>query len=125
MRIRIHAFAKILGAACLLATSSSAVNAADTQASTPETQTSEQPPAARSPWLLLPTFSSNPKLGTSLGAMGAYVTKFDPESQVSIFGLTAQYTDTDSATAAASLALRSVPTIIASPCVGRRRQDQQ
>jgi hypothetical protein len=33
--------------------------------------------------------------------MGAYVTKFDPGSQVSIFGLAAQYTDTDSATAAA------------------------
>ncbi len=101
MRIWIHAFAKTLGAACLLATSSSAVNAADTQASKPETQTSEQPPVARSPWLVLPTFSSNPKLGTSLGAMGAYVKKFDPESQVSLFGLTAQYTDTDSATAAA------------------------
>ena len=49
----------------------------------------------------MPTFSSNPKLGTSLGGMGAYATKFDPESQVSIFGLTAQYTNTDSATAAA------------------------
>ena len=33
--------------------------------------------------------------------MGAYVTKFDPESQVSIFGLSAQYTDTESATVAA------------------------
>ena len=80
---------------------SSAVHAADAQTSEAEAQTSGQPPATRSPWLLLPTFSSNPKLGTSLGAMGAYVTKFDPESQVSIFGLSAQYTDTDSATVAA------------------------
>lgn len=63
----------------------------------PEGQTS---PQARSPWLLLPTFSSNPKLGNAIGAMGAYVKKFDPKSQVSIFGLSAQYTDTDSATAA-------------------------
>ncbi len=49
----------------------------------------------------MPTFSSNPKLGTSLGGMGAYVTKFDPQSQVSILGLSAQYTNTDSATVAA------------------------
>ena len=49
----------------------------------------------------MPTFSSNPKLGTSLGAMGAYVTKFDAESQVSLIGLSGQYTDTDSAVVAA------------------------
>lgn len=49
-----------------------------------------------SPWLILPTFSSNPKLGTALGAMGGYLRKFDPESQVSIFGLMGQYTSTDS-----------------------------
>ena len=30
-----------------------------------------------SPWLLIPTFSSNPKLGTSLGALGAYLHYFD------------------------------------------------
>ena len=101
VRYEIHGLAEMLGVTCLLATLSSAVHAADAQTSEAEAQTSGQPPAARSPWLLLPTFSSNPKLGTSLGAMGAYVTKFDPESQVSIFGLSAQYTDTDSATAAA------------------------
>ena len=99
--IGVHGFAALLGAACLLATLSGAVHAADTQASEDGAETSGQPPAERSPWLLLPTFSSNPKLGTSLGGIGAYVTKFDPESQVSLFGLTAQYTNTDSATAAA------------------------
>jgi len=67
-------------------------------------QSSAQAPAdqstpAPSPWLLLPTFSNNPKLGTSLGALAGYVRKFDPESQVSIFGVSAQYTSTDSATA--------------------------
>lgn len=50
----------------------------------------------RSPWLLLPIFSSNPKLGTSLGALGAYLYHFDEESQVSMFGVTAQYTSTAS-----------------------------
>ena len=59
----------------------------------------DQSTPAPSPWLLLPTFSNNPKLGTSLGALAGYVRKFDPESQVSIFGVSAQYTSTDSATA--------------------------
>ena len=76
------------------------VPAADEPASEPEAQAPAAPPAKRSPWLFLPTFSSNPKLGNALGGMAAYVTKFDPKSQVSIFGLSAQYTDTDSATAA-------------------------
>ena len=53
------------------------------------------------PWLIIPTFTSNPKLGTSLGAMGAYLHKFDPKSQLSIFGLSAQYSSTDSLVASA------------------------
>jgi hypothetical protein len=64
----------------------------------------EETPSSKereSPWLLLPTFSSNPKLGTSLGAMGGYLRTFDPKSQLSIFGLSAQYTSTDSFVAAA------------------------
>ena len=31
---------------------------------------------SESPWLLVPTVSSNPKLGTSLGGMGAYMVLF-------------------------------------------------
>lgn len=54
-----------------------------------------------SPWLLIPTFTSNPKLGTSLGAMSGYLHKFDSKSQLSIFGVTAQYSDTDSLVASA------------------------
>jgi hypothetical protein len=49
-----------------------------------------------SPWLLVPTLSSNPKLGTSVGGMGGYMYYFDPESRVSIFGASAQYTSTNS-----------------------------
>jgi hypothetical protein len=60
---------------------------------------SDEPKKAPSPWLLLPTFSNNPKLGTSVGGLVGYVRKFDPQSQVSIFGVSAQYTSTDSATA--------------------------
>jgi len=49
-----------------------------------------------SPWLLVPTFSLNPKLGFSLGAMAGYLHYFDKESQVSMFGVSGQYTSTDS-----------------------------
>ena len=55
------------------------------------------PTQTPSPWLLLPTFTNSPKLGTSVGALGAYMKKFDAESQVSMFGVSAQYTSTDSA----------------------------
>jgi len=44
----------------------------------------------------LPTFSNNPKLGASFGALGAYLRKFDAQSQLSMFGVGAQYTSTDS-----------------------------
>ena len=58
------------------------------------------PPAAekeaRSPWLLVPIFSSSPKLGTALGGLGAYMHFFDPESRVSLFGATYKCTSTDS-----------------------------
>jgi hypothetical protein len=56
----------------------------------------ESPP---SPWLLVPTLSSSPKLGTSLGGMAAYMYYFDPQSKASLFGASAQYTSTDSTTA--------------------------
>ena len=54
-----------------------------------------------SPWLLVPVISSSPKLGTSLGALGAYLHQFDPVSQVSMFGVNYQYTTTHSTVAAA------------------------
>ena len=59
------------------------------------------PTQTPSPWLLLPTFTNSPKLGASVGALGAYIKKFDAESQVSMFGVSAQYTSTDSATVGA------------------------
>ena len=50
----------------------------------------------KSPWLLLPIFQSNPKLGTSLGALAGYVHYFDEKSRPSIFALMGQYTSTES-----------------------------
>ena len=49
----------------------------------------------------MPLVSSNPKLGTSFGAMGAYLHVFDPGSRVSMFGVNYQYTSTNSTIAAA------------------------
>jgi len=59
------------------------------------------PAPAESPWLLVPVVSSNPKLGTAFGGMGAYLRKFDDASQVSMFGATYQYTSTESTIAGA------------------------
>lgn len=50
-----------------------------------------------SPWLLVPIVSSNPKLGTSGGLLGAYLHRFDPKSTVSMFGAAGIYTTTHSA----------------------------
>ena len=65
----------------------------------PSPDPSAQPPAereTRSPWLLVPMFSSSPKLGTALGGLGAYMHMFDPASRVSLFGATYRYTSTHS-----------------------------
>jgi outer membrane protein assembly factor BamA len=50
----------------------------------------------KSPWLLAPVFQSNPKLGTSLGAMAGYLHYFDEKSRPSIFAVMAQHSNTDS-----------------------------
>ena len=54
-----------------------------------------------SPWLLVPLVSSDPKLGASLGALAAYLHKFDPVSSVSMFGIGGTYTSTSSKIGAA------------------------
>jgi hypothetical protein len=63
-----------------------------------------QPAAATdvpSPWLLVPVFSSSPKLGTAGGGLVAYLHVFDPGSRVSLFGVMYQYTSTHSQIATA------------------------
>ena len=65
----------------------------------PSPDTAAQPAAAeeaRSPWLLVPVFSSSPKLGTSGGGLGAFMHTFDAESRVSLFGASYQYSSTHS-----------------------------
>ena len=66
------------------------------QESKPQAPDTAAATANPSPWLLVPLVSSSPKLGTSGGALAAYLTKFDPDSRVSLFGALYQYTSTHS-----------------------------
>jgi len=59
----------------------------------------EPEPVARSkesPWLLTPTVSSDPKLGTTLGAIGGYTFDMDAGSRPSTVMAFGTYSDTDS-----------------------------
>lgn len=49
-----------------------------------------------SPWIFAPLVSSDPKLSTSLGAMGGYLYKFDEKSPASTFAAMGTYSDSDS-----------------------------
>ena len=51
---------------------------------------------AGSPWLFIPMLSSDPKVGTSGGAMAGYLFKLDPDSTSSMVGAGATYSTTDS-----------------------------
>ena len=66
----------------------------------PSPDASAQPAAAEkeapSPWLFVPVFSSSPKLGTAIGGLGAFMHTFDPDSRVSLIGVTYRYTSTHS-----------------------------
>jgi hypothetical protein len=77
---------------------------ASASAQQPPPDASAQPADAKkapSPWLLVPVFSSSPKLGTAVGGLGAYLHTLDPESRVSLFGVMYQYTSTHSQIASA------------------------
>lgn len=56
---------------------------------------------ARSPWLLVPLVSTGPKLGTSIGAMGGYIHRFDEVSPPSLLAVQGKWSNTDSRTAGA------------------------
>ena len=48
------------------------------------------------PWLITPTLSADPKLGTNVGGVIAYLKKLDADSTPSMVGLSVSYSDTDS-----------------------------
>jgi len=73
----------LLGLAAMLA--SPVVTAQNSEA--------EGPP---SPWLLTPLLSVDPKLGTNVGGLAAYLRRFDEESPISMMGAAISYSNTDS-----------------------------
>ena len=48
------------------------------------------------PWLITPTLSADPKMGTNIGGVIAYLKRLDAESTPSMAGLSVSYSDTDS-----------------------------
>jgi len=90
---------------CVLALALSWIGAS-AQAEAPQAPSAEPrasaPQAEKpSPWLFTPVFTSNPKLGTTVGATGGYIKLFDRESRPSIFAASAQYSNTGSIVAGA------------------------
>ena len=90
----LHVSGLLCAALCLLP--GAVLSQATPAASNPgaDTATAEKD---ESPWLIIPTFSLNPKLGGALGGRGAYTHYFDEKSRPSMFGVGAQYTTTESA----------------------------
>jgi hypothetical protein len=66
-----------------------------TEAENAQAVNSDQP-QRDSPWLLTPTFSVDPKLGRNVGAIAAYLHRFDEASPVSLTGAMLSYSNTDS-----------------------------
>ena len=50
------------------------------------------------PWLITPTLAADPKLGTNVGGVVAYIKKLDRQSTASMVGASVSYSDTDSIT---------------------------
>jgi outer membrane protein assembly factor BamA len=90
-----HVFGLIVGLTC------SSVLAQQAKPGEPAAAEDAVAKFEKSPWLLAPVFQSNPKLGTSLGAMAGYIHYFDEKSRPSIFAVMGQYTSTDSTIAGA------------------------
>jgi hypothetical protein len=59
-------------------------------------RTNQPDPHGESPWLLTPTISADPKLGTTLGFVAGYIHSFDEESSPSLVTGFGTYSDTDS-----------------------------
>lgn len=71
-----------------LATLINTLSHADTTKTDPEEQ--------ESPWLITPTLSKSPKLGSSFGFLGGYLLNFDKKSPASMLALAGNYSSTDS-----------------------------
>lgn len=94
---------RVVAASCaaLAVSCSWAFAQAESREATARAQENALSKLEKSPWLLVPIFQSNPKLGTSVGALGGYVHYFDQKSRPSIFAVLGQYTSTESIVAGA------------------------
>ena len=88
---------------CCILLAMPALVKADEEQLAQETGSLSQTEPAGSPWVLVPLFSSDPKVGTSLGMMGGYLFKLDPGSTSSIASLVGTYSNTNSYILAALL----------------------
>jgi hypothetical protein len=90
-----NAIARLGGALLMIAASGPGRAQTSTEGTTADQDSTPQA-VARSPWLATPLLSSNPKFGTSIGGLVGYLHKYDRKSPVSMFGVTASYSDTNS-----------------------------
>ncbi|MEP4147720.1 MAG: hypothetical protein ABJL54_10885 [Halioglobus sp.] len=91
--VRLIKTTALLCAAITATASNAAETAGSDQSQTEAVNDSEQ---SESPWLISPTVSADPKLGTTLGAVFGYIQAFDPESTPSLMTSFVTYSDTDS-----------------------------
>jgi len=59
---------------------------ASAQEPSPDTSAQPAPAESRSPWLLVPVFSSSPKLGTAFGGLGAYMHRLRSTHDLRLIG---------------------------------------
>jgi len=71
------------------------VQSKNTDSATPATTDQSD---KQKPWLITPTLSADPKMGTNAGGVIAYLKQLDAESTPSMMGLGVSYSNTDSVT---------------------------
>lgn len=71
------------------------VQSKNTDSATPATTDQSD---KKKPWLITPTLSADPKMGTNAGGVIAYLKQLDAESTPSMMGLGVSYSNTDSVT---------------------------
>lgn len=71
------------------------VQSKNTDSATPATSDQSD---KQKPWLITPTLSADPKMGTNAGGVIAYLKQLDAESTPSMMGLGVSYSNTDSVT---------------------------
>jgi len=92
---------RAVGALCMVWALSCTATAQGSDPPAPDGAQAAAPVKKPSPWLFAPVLTSNPKLGTTVGATGGYLHFFDSASRPSMFAATAQYSNTGSIVAGA------------------------